>query len=113
MLSVIIDINLRSTEVFNFRTAPRLLAWDIYGDSPLLSCPVLQIEAQMYKEKYTRQIGTHCRSSLSLNFSFYFHELMNENFLTFALKQRNIDDKKKIIDLLLVKVIFMYINMEM
>lgn len=93
---------------------------DIYGDFPLLSCPVLQIEL-MKIEKYTRQIGTHCRSSLSLYFSctwnwFYFHEVMNENFLTFALKQRNIDDqkkKKKIIDLLLVKVIFMYINMEM
>lgn len=80
--------------------------------------PVLQIEEQMNIEKYTRQIGTHCRSSLSLYFSctwnwFYFHEVMNENFLTFALKQRNIDDRKNIIDLLLVKVIFMYINMEM
>lgn len=78
---------------------------DIYGDFPLLSCPVLQIEELVNIEKYTRQIGTHCRSSLSLYFSctwnwFYFHELMNENFWTFALKQRNID-KKKIIDLLI------------
>lgn len=54
---------------------------DIYGDFPLLCCPVLQIEALINKEKYTRQIETHCRSSLSLYFSctwnwFYFDELM-------------------------------------
>lgn len=59
---------------------------DIYGDFPLLSCPVLQIEAQMYKEKYTRQIGAHCRSSLSLYFSFYFHELMNEIFFDICIE---------------------------
>lgn len=87
---------------------------DIYGDFPLLTCPVLQIEELVNIEKYTRQIGTHCRSSLSLYFSctwnwFYFHELMNENFLTFALKQRNIDKKKN--HRPAHRVIFMYIKM--